>query len=290
MTGAKPAMKERRVAHYRRILITGAAGLLGGHLRRGLAGVAERLRITDRHSLGEAAPHEEIVACDLADFDAVSAAMRDVDAVVHFGGASRENPFDVILQSSIRGAFNVYEAARLSGVKRIVYASSIHAVGFYPREEVIDSAVAHRPDSLYGLSKCFAEDLARLYFDKYGMESVCLRICSSFERPVDRRMLGTWMSFADCVAMVERALLTPRVGFTVAYGVSANRECSVSNRLATHLGYVARDSADDFRVEVEAKDPPGDPQRPAIKYVGGGFCEFGIEVTGRERANIDVGK
>jgi uronate dehydrogenase len=278
------------VAHYRRILITGAAGLLGEHLRRGLAPVAERLRLTDRHPLGEAAPHEEIVSCELSDYDAVLAAMRDVDAVVHFGGASRDNPFDVILQSSIRGSFNIYEAARLSGVKRIVYASSIHAVGYYPREEVIDSAVAHRPDTLYGLSKCFCEDLARLYFDKYGMESVCLRICSSFERPVDRRMLGTWMSFADCVLMVERALLTPRVGFTIAYGVSNNREVSVSNRLATHLGYVPRDSADDYRAEVEAKDPPGDPQRPAIKFVGGAFCEFGIEVSGTERANNDKKK
>jgi uronate dehydrogenase len=278
------------VAHYRRILITGAAGLLGEHLRRGLAPVADRLRLTDRDPLGEAAPHEEIVSCELADYDAVLAAMQGVDAVVHFGGASRDNPFDVILQSSIRGSFNIYEAARLSGVKRIVYASSIHAVGYYPREEVIDSAVAHRPDTLYGLSKCFCEDLARLYFDKYGMESVCLRICSSFERPVDRRMLGTWMSFADCVLMVERALLTPRVGFTIAYGVSNNREASVSNRLATHLGYVPRDSADDYRAEVEAKDPPGDPHRPAIKFVGGAFCEFGVEVSGPERGNNDKKK
>jgi uronate dehydrogenase len=278
------------VTHYRRILITGAAGLLGEHLRRGLTGVADKLRLTDRAPLGAAAPHEEIVTCDLADFDAVLAAMEGVDAVVHFGGASRENPFEVVLQSSIRGGFNVYEAARVCGVKRIVYASSIHAVGFYPREEVIDSTVAHRPDSLYGLSKCFTEDLARLYFDKFGLETVCLRICSSFERPIDRRMLGTWMSFSDCVAMVERALLTPRVGFTIAYGVSDNRECSVSNRLATHLGYVPRDSADVFRAEVEAKDPPGDPQRPAIKYVGGAFCEFGIEVTGADRGNADPKK
>jgi uronate dehydrogenase len=278
------------VAHYRRILITGAAGLLGEQLRRGLATVAERLRLTDRHPLGAAAPHEEIVACELADFDAVLSAMRGVDAVVHFGGASRENPFEVVLQSSIRGSFNIYEAARQSGVKRIVYASSIHAVGFYPREEVIDSAVAHRPDSVYGLSKCFGEDLARLYFDKFGLESVCLRICSSFERPADRRMLGTWMSFADCVAMVERALLTPRVGFSIAYGVSNNREASVSNRLASHLGYVAQDSADDYRAEVEAQDPPGDPQRPAVKFVGGAFCEFAIEVAGPERANADKKK
>ena len=278
------------MAHYRRILITGAAGLLGGHLRRGLKGVADRLRLADRHPLSAAVAHEEIVTCDLADFAAVRAAMTDVDAVVHFGGASRENPFEVILQSSIRGAFNVYEAARLAGVRRIVYASSIHAVGFYPREEVIDSAVAHRPDSLYGLSKCFAEDLARLYFDKFGLESVCLRICSSFERPTDRRMLGTWQSFSDCVALVERALMAPRVGFTIAYGVSDNRECSTSNRLATHLGYVPRDSADTFREQVEADNPPGDPHRPAVKFVGGGFCEFGIEIAGAELANSDKTK
>jgi uronate dehydrogenase len=275
------------MAHYRRILVTGAAGLLGQHLRRGLAGVADRLRLTDRHPLGTAAAHEEIVTCDLADFDAVSAAMNDVDAVVHFGGASKENPFEVILQSSLRGGFNVYEAARRNGVKRIVYASSIHAVGFYPREQVIDAAVAHRPDSLYGLSKCFTEDLGRLYFDKFGIETVCVRICSSFERPVDRRMLGTWLSFDDCVALAERALLVPRVGFTIVYGVSANREASVSNRLATHLGYVPQDTADDCRADIEAREPLGDAQRACVKYVGGSFCEGEIEVSGAERANTD---
>ena len=275
------------MAHYRRILITGAAGLLGTQLRAGLTHVAERLRLSDRDPLGAAGPHEEIVTCDLSDFDAVLAAMAEVDAVVHFGGASRENPFDVVLKSSIQGGVNVYEAARRAGVRRIVYASSIHAVGFYPREEIIDSAVAHRPDSLYGLSKCFTEDLARLYYDKFGLESVCLRICSCFERPVDRRMLGTWLSFADCVRLVERALLAPRVGFTVAYGVSANRECSVSNRLAGHLGYAPQDGAEEFRAAVEAEVAPGDPQRPAIKFIGGGFCELGIEMTGRERGNRD---
>jgi len=132
------------------------------------------------------------------------------------------------------------------------YASSIHTVGFHRRETVVGVRCDHRPDSLYGASKCFVEDLARYYFDKFGIESVCLRINSCFPEPVDRRMLGTWLSYRDCVELVRRSLLAPRVGFTVVYGISDNSEAFVTNEGAQHIGFRPRDSAEVFRRKVEA--------------------------------------
>jgi uronate dehydrogenase len=259
------------LATYRRILITGAAGKLGRQLRAGLKHCAETLRLTDIAPLDPPQDAEETVTCDLASFDAVSKAVAGSDAVVHFGAEIYEKPFQIILDTNIRGAFNVFEAARIHGVRRVVYASSIHAVGFYAREDVVGTDVPHRPDGLYGLSKCFAEDLARLYFDKYGIEAVCLRICSSVPEPVDRRMLGTWLSFRDCVQLVERSLLAPRVGFTVAYGISDNREVYVSNASAAHLGYQPRDSAEPFRDRIEATTSTDDARSPTVTFVGGAF-------------------
>ena len=263
------------MARFKKLMITGAAGALGRQLRSGLAHLADRLLLTDREPMDPPQSHEETVECELSDLDAVVKMMRGVDAVVHFGAASRENTFEYVLQSSVRGGYAVYEGARRNGIRRIVYASSIHAVGYYPREHVIDGRAPHRPDSIYGLSKCFVEDLASYYHDKFGIESACLRINSCFPKPSDRRMLATWFSYADLVRLVERSLCAPRVGFTIAYGISNNKEMPVSNRHATHLGFEPQDSAEPFREEIEANTPPGDPEDPAIKYIGGAFCSAG---------------
>ena len=259
------------MAAYKRLLITGAAGKIGRRMRAGLRSCADVVRLSDVASLKPAQEHEELASADLASFEAVSAAVDGVDGIVHLGGEIYESSFERILSANICGTYNIYEAARRHGVRRIVYASSIHAVGFYPREEVIGTDVVHRPDGLYGLSKCFAEDLARLYFDKYGIESVCLRICSCVQEPVDRRMLGTWLSFDDCVQLVERALLAARVGFTIAYGTSDNRERFVTNNGAAHLVFRPKDNAERFRDRIETSTPTPDPLDPAIKFVGGAF-------------------
>lgn len=262
------------MARFERLLITGAAGALGSVLREGLAPMTRVLRLSDRADMGAAAPHEELAPAELGDFDQVSAAVRGCDAVVHFGAAPVERPWAEILESSIKGGYNVYEAARREGIKRVVYASSIHAVGFVEREAGADVATEHRPDSLYGVSKCFVEDLAKLYFDKFGIESACLRINSCFPKPTDRRHLATWLSGRDLVQLVSRCLLAERVGFSVIYGISDNRERFFSNARAAHIGYQPEDSAEPFRAEVEAATAPGDPADPAIRYVGGVFCRY----------------
>ncbi len=260
---------------YGRILITGAAGSLGGHLRRGLPHLADRLRLVDVRPMGEAAAHEEIVVCDLSDRDAAFEVTRDCDAILHFAGHPREQSFDEILANTLPAAYNVYEGARRHGARRVVYASSIHAVGFAPVEEVVDTRAPHRPDTFYGLTKTFVEDLASLYWDKFGLESVCLRICSCFPEPADRRMLWSWLSFADCVRLAEASLTAPRVGFSVIYGTSDNARAAVSNAHARHIGFRPHDSADGFAAQVIARTERPDPRFVGHRVVGGGFAATG---------------
>jgi len=259
---------------YNRLLITGAAGNLGRELRAGLAPLAGTLRLTDRAAMAPAGAHEEVVPCELGDFDAVMKVVAGCDGIVHFGAAPVERPWEEILDSSIKGGYNVYEAARRHGIRRIVYASSIHAVGYVRREEGADTDTAHRPDTLYGVSKCFVEDLAKMYFHKFGIESACLRINSCFPRPTDRRHLATWVSFRDLVQLVERCLLAERVGYAVVYGISDNSEAFFSNHKVAHLGFRPVDSAEPYRDEVESQTQPGDPFDPAVEFVGGVFCSY----------------
>jgi uronate dehydrogenase len=260
---------------FERILITGAAGSLGSHLRTGLAHLATRVRLADIKPMGEAAANEELVQCDLADRALTFELVKDCDAILHFGAQPREQTFDEILAGTLPAAYNVYEGARRQGVKRIVYASSIHAVGFAEVESVPDTRVMHRPDTFYGLTKTFVEDLASLYWDKFGVESVCLRICSCFPEPRDRRMLWSWLSFADCVRLCEASLLAPRAGFSVIYGTSDNAARAVSNLHASHIGFRAADSADAYREVVLARTERPDAANLATKVVGGSFAATG---------------
>ena len=260
---------------FNRILITGAAGRLGTELRRGLAHLAEHVRVSDRDEIADVQPHEEAVICELGDMDAVMALTRDVDAIVHFGGAPVEVPFEEMLDSNIRGSYHIYEGARKNGVKRVIYASSVHAIGYYGLDEKIDADSPARPDSLYGVSKNFVENLSRLYWDKFGIESLCLRIFSSFPEPADRRMLWSWLSYDDCIQYVERGLTCPRLGHTIGHGISDNRLKVIDDSGAGHVGFHPLDSAEPFREKVEADSRAPDPASPGVRYIGGWFCELG---------------
>lgn len=257
-----------------RLLLTGAAGGLGRVLRDSLKPYARTLRLSDIAGMEAAGAHEEVVPCDLADKAAVDALLQGCDAVVHLGGISVERPFEEILDANIRGVFHLYEAARRHGVRRVVFASSNHVVGFHRQGDRLDADAPRRPDGYYGLSKSYGEDLSRFYFDRYGIETACIRIGSSFPEPRDRRMLSTWLSYRDLAELIRCCLFTPALGHTVVYGLSANRDGWWDNRQAAHLGFVARDSAEAFRDKVEAQ-PPLDPADPAGRYQGGGFVKAG---------------
>lgn len=258
-----------------RLLLTGAAGGLGQVLRQRLRGLAPVLRVSDIAGMG--APRdaqEEVVPCDLADKQAVDAMVAGCDAIVHLGGVSVERPFEEVLEANIKGIFHLYEAARRHGVKRIVFASSNHVIGFYQQSEKIDAHARRRPDGYYGLSKSFGEDMASFYFDRYGIETVSIRIGSSFPAPKDRRMMHSWLSYDDLVQLVEKSLFTPNVGHTVVYGVSANRDLWWDNHAAAHLGFVPKDSSEPWRAQVEGQPAPA-ANDPVAVYQGGAFTAQG---------------
>jgi uronate dehydrogenase len=257
-----------------RILLTGAAGALGRVLRQNLKPYARTLRLSDIASMEAASSGEEVVPCDLADKAAVDALVKGCDAIVHLGGVSVERPFEEILEANIKGVFHIYEGARRHGARRVVFASSNHVIGFHKQGDVIDADCAKRPDGYYGLSKAYGEDLSRFYFDRYGIETACVRIGSSFPEPKDRRMLITWLSYRDLTELVRCCLFAPKLGHTIVYGASANRDPWWDNRLAAHLGYQPQDSSEPFRAKVEAL-PPLDPNDPAAQFQGGAFVKAG---------------
>lgn len=259
---------------FARLLLTGAAGALGKVLRQELRRDTRVLRLSDVASLGSAAAGEELMPCDLADKEAVDAVVQGCDAIVHLGGVATEQPFERVLEANIRGTFHVYEAARRHGVRRVVFASSNHVTGFHPVGEVLDADAPRRPDGYYGLSKSFGEDLSRFYFDRYGIESACLRIGSCYPEPRDRRMLVTWQSPGDLTALVRRCLRVANLGHAVVYGVSDNRELWWDNWLAAHLDYAPRDSSEPFRERIEAAQRAA-PQDKAAQFQGGAFVQAG---------------
>ncbi len=258
-----------------RLLLTGAAGGLGRVLRRRVADMANIVRVSDVAALGDAAACEELMRCDLGDFAGMLALLDGVDAVVHLGGMSTDGPFEPILNANIRGAFNLYEGARIKGVKRIVFASSNHVVGFHKQTDRLDATAATRPDGNYGVSKAFGESLSSFYFDRYGIETVCMRIGSSFPRPIDHRMMSTWLSYDDLTELIRCALFAPTVGHTIVYAASDNMPSWWDNRHAAHLGWTPKDSSEPFRTEVEATVPRLDPTDPAAMYQGGQFVKLG---------------
>jgi uronate dehydrogenase len=263
-----------------RIVLTGAAGALGSRLREPLSGMARSLVSTDRVGAPETLPNETWVQADLSDLAAVERLMEGATMVVHFGAIADEAPWDDILASNILGAYTVWEAAHRTGARRVIYASSIHAVGMHAKTDRIGVDAPHRPDTFYGLSKCFAEDLGRLYWEKRGLESVHLRILSCTEPVANARALGSWLSYADLVRLVTRSIDTPVVGWTVAYGVSANDRAPVSNDGAGHLGYAPRDNAEAFAEAVLAGSEPPDPRDPAHACQGGPFAVVPLGESG----------
>lgn len=260
---------------YKKLLITGAAGRLGTELRRGLAPLADTLVLADRVPCEAVQPHEEVLVFDLADEAATLAATKGCDAIVHMGGAPLERPWEEILDSNIRGSYHIYEGARKHGAKRVIYASSVHAIGYHGITDGIDADAKPRPDSLYGVSKCFVESLSSLYWDKFGIESACIRIFSSFPEPADRRMLWSWLSFDDCIRLVSACLTAPHLGHTITTGMSDNTVKPVNMNNSGFLGYQPQDSAEPYRAAMEAKTDVADPNDPATHRIGGWFVNLG---------------
>ena len=270
----------------KKLVLTGAAGRLGSYLREPLTKMCDELVSTDiADDIGTLYPGERYVKADLASLDAMLDVIEGADMVIHFGAIGDEAPWDDILQSNIIGAYNVWEAAYRHGVKRVVYASSVHAVGMHLKTDTIGLDAPHRPDTYYGLAKCFAEDLASLYWDKRGLEAVCMRIFSCAQAN-NARSIGTWLSYDDLIHLVERSIDSPVVGFTTVYGISNNDRAVVDNSKAGHLGYRPKDNAEVFAKEVFADTPPLDNNDLANLCIGGPFATVELGNSGTASMGI----
>jgi uronate dehydrogenase len=260
------------------LLITGATGDIGTHLRRELAGVYH-LRLSDIRPIETPRAGESFMPGDISQMPDMLRVTAGVDAILHLGGVSAEAGWEPILEANIIGCYNVFEAARQNGVKRVLFATSNHAVGFYRRDETIDHRVYPRPDSRYGLSKVFGEQVGSLYADKYGLEVLCLRIGNVSTKPVDKRRLSIWVSPRDLAQLVRIGVDHPDIRFEVVYGVSGSKRSWYDNSNATRLGYRPQDDSEAYAGEILAKHV--DDANPNVeRYQGGAFVamEGGAQV------------
>src|SRR5215831_17829310 len=255
-----------------KVLITGASGGIGTRLRQLLKGVYPQLRLSDLKTPADLAADEEFVAADLADLTAVESVVDGVDGIVHLGGHSVEGPWETILGSNIVGCYNLFEAARRRGVERVVFASSNHAVGYYPRRRRIGTETPVRPDSRYGVSKAFGEALAALYAYKHGLRVTSIRIGNFGEVPVDERRLSIWLKPEDLVQLIRIGLEHPDIRCEIFYGASDNVRGWWDNAAAFRFGYRPQFRSEDYRDEALAADAklPADPI--GEWYQGGPYC------------------
>ncbi|MCH0562645.1 NAD(P)-dependent oxidoreductase [Streptomyces sp. MUM 2J] len=256
----------------RTVLLTGAAGGLGTLMRGLLPEYGYDLRLFDVRPI-EGAP--DAITADLADREALREAVRGVDAIIHLAGISLESSFEKIVKANIEGTYHLYEAAREEEVGRVVLASSNHAVGYTPRpregDPLIPVDTPHRPDTFYGLSKCFGEDLAQLYWDRHGLETVSVRIGSCFPEPARVRTLSVWLSPDDCARLFHAALTAEHVGHTIVHGSSANTRLWWDLGTARALGYEPRDDSEAYAGKLIAEQGELDPENPAHAHLGGHF-------------------
>uniref|UniRef100_B0T3P0 NAD-dependent epimerase/dehydratase n=1 Tax=Caulobacter sp. (strain K31) TaxID=366602 RepID=B0T3P0_CAUSK len=255
-----------------RILLLGAVGGIGSAIREGLRDRYGLMRLSDIAPLTPAGQGEEAVQADLLDIPSLVAAMTGIDTVVHMAGVPVEpetHAWDQVLPANIVGVHNLFEAARLAGVKRVLFASSHHAAGFHRRDTPTAETMVPRPDSYYGVSKVFGEAMGRMYADKFGLQVLSLRIGAYRERPSDPRQLAVWISPRDMVELVRCGIEAPDFGYATVYGVSNNARKFWDNSAAAFLGYAPVDNAEDWAAEVLAG---GVEDAVAAPFQGGWYC------------------
>ncbi len=261
---------------YNKIVLTGASGRLGSYLREPLSKITKKLVSTDKEDIGKTLHNEVFKKLNIKNFKEVNKILKKTDLIIHFGAYSNEGPFQEILDSNILGTYNIWKSAKKNKIKRIIFASSIHSVGMYRANETINHKVMHKPDTFYGLSKCFGENLAQMYWDKCGIECLTIRILSC-AKVTSKRSLSTWLSYDDLIRIVVQSTKIKKLGFEIIYGVSNNKRLNVDNTNATKkLKINIKDNAEKFLNKLEQKldikkDKPGD------QYLGGPFSIAKLE-------------
>ena len=261
---------------YNRIVLTGASGRLGSHLREPLSKISKKLVSTDKDDIGKTLKNEVFKKIKLENFNQVNKILKKADVIVHFGAYSNEGPFQEILEANILGAYNIWKSAKMHKVKRIIFASSIHSVGMYQVDQNINHKVMHKPDTFYGLSKSFGENLAQMYWDKCGIECLCIRILSC-AKVTSKRSLSTWLSYDDLIRIVIQSIKIKKLGFEIIYGVSKNKRSAIDNTNALKkLKMKIKDNAEKFSNKL-AKNLDMKKDNPGDQYLGGPFSIAKLE-------------
>jgi uronate dehydrogenase len=260
------------------VLLTGAAGGIGTRLRAMLKPIYPDLRLSDVVEPKDLGKDEQFVKADLADLAQVETICEGVEGIIHLGGRSVEDRWEVIHQANIVGTYNLFEAARRKRVRRVIFASSNHAVGFYRRNRRIGTDTPVRPDSRYGVSKAYGEALGAFYADKFGLGVLCVRIGNFGDKPLDKRRLSIWLHPEDFVQLLRIGLEHPELHYEVVYGVSNNDRSWWDNSTAFRLGYRPKHNSEDHRDEALAAQAkaPADPL--GDQFEGGTFVS--AEFTG----------
>ena len=264
-------MSSKSGGKMRRVLLTGAAGGVGTRLRALLKDVYE-LRLSDIVKPKDLGKDETFVSADLADMAAVDKIVKGVDGIIHLGGVSIEKPWEMIHPANIIGCYNLFEAARRAKVKRVVFASSNHAVGFYRRRRRIGTDAPVRPDSRYGVSKAFGEALGAFYADKYGLRVLCIRIGNVADKPADLRRMSIWIRPDDLVQLIRIGLEHPEVRYEIVFGASDNARGWWDNAAAFRLGYNPQGRAEDHLKDAQAGQAKLPPDPIGDTFEGGPFC------------------
>ena len=269
-----------------KIVLTGAGGRLGSYLRDPIAKLCKNLVSTDiKENIGSLYENEKFIQADLSNFDEINPIIENASMVCHFGAVVDELPFYKLLGPNYVGSYNIWESSRRHNVKRVIYSSSMHAVGMYPKTMTLKTDTPHRPDSFYGLAKCFTEDLAKMYFEKNKIEAVCLRIASC--APVNTaRSLSSWLSYNDLIKLVIKSIDTPYTGYTVIYGISNNDRKNVDNSNASHIGFIPEDNAEIFAEEILQKDLTEELNDKGNHCHGGAFASTELGVSPMKKMNI----
>lgn len=256
----------------KKILITGAAGSLGNKLFNILS-KKYFITGTDIKHNNKNFKNLKFILCDLKNYKKVLKITKKIYAIIHFGSIPVEDTFKNILNNNILATYNIFEAARINKVKKIIFASSNHVVGFYNRKKNLDEKCMQRPDTNYGLSKCFGENIARLYADKFNVKGFCIRIGSCLDRPTDRRHLSTWISPNDLAQLVDIGI-SKKYHYEIVYGISNNSRSWWKNKAAFKLGYKPKDNAEKYAKNNLSKNEY--VSKIALKFQGGVFVSNGF--------------
>jgi uronate dehydrogenase len=250
------------------VLLTGASGTIGRLLTARLAALGWRLRATDIVAFpGDLPKNVVFEIVDLEDRDGVHRLADGCGLILHFGGVSTEQSFEAILGPNIRGVFHIYEAARREAA-RVVFPSSVHAVGLYERTAILDEDCLLRPDGYYGLSKGYGEMLARMYWEKHAIESILIRIGSVLPTVPDERILSTWISHDDFLRLIQRCAAAEKVDCSVIWGASNNSRSFWRTDARRRIGWTPLDSSDDQAEKVQGRVTS---DSVAERYQGGKF-------------------